>query len=165
MFGVKALFSAAVALFLATTLVVGFAAPPNLAVHFSFAGAANGFMTRGVYLGFILFLGILSAVVVPGMAIAGARRGHRVSGIANSRFWARPENRALFVRRYTDLSLFIGGVLAVIASGVNVLVLLANRDGGFKTAPNPYAALAFVAGLTALCVWASRWFGRRPPGD
>ena len=139
-------------------------APGRLAVHFSYDGQANGFMTLGTYLAFTAFLTVLIVLLVPAAVIAGARRGHRVSGIANVRFWSRPENRPLYVKRVTDLSLLIGGVCATTLSVVNLLVVVANQDGGREMPSSPWLAAGVTAAVVAACVGAGRWYGRLP-GD
>lgn len=161
----KVSYGVTAALVVVSTVWLSFTAPEYLAVHFSFGGQPNGFMTRQTYLGFMIFLTVLAVLVIPAATIAGARRGHRVSGIANVRFWSRAENRPLYIERVTDLSLLLGGICAMLFSVVNILVFVANHDGGQAMPLSPWVAGVVVLGTLAPCIGAARWYGRLPEGD
>lgn len=156
----RVFYAAAMALLVASMVWVARVAPTRLSVHFAVSGEPNGFMTRGVYVGFVLGLAVLVCVIVPVAMVAGARRGHRVSGIGHAGFWSRRENRALYVERLTNFSLFAGAVCAVTVSGSNAMILSAN---GAATAPlSPWMGALIVVPIAAALVWAYHWYGRLP---
>lgn len=150
-------------LLVTSTVWVARVARTELAVHFSFVGEPSGFMMRGVYLGFVLGLAALLCVIVPVAMVAEARRGHRVSAIANAGYWSRRENRTLHVERLTGLSLFAGAAWAVLISGGNMLALAVNGDATGRMPPLLTGmAVLIVALAVAALAWASRWYGRLP---
>jgi uncharacterized membrane protein len=133
--------------------------PERVASHFGADGLANGFMTRPVYLAFMLGLGVgVPALVSLAMGVS-VRHFPRFINIPNREYWLAPERRAATAAYLAAHTAWLAAGLAVFALAVHLLVIRANRlqpprlDTGFLVA-------LLVALAVALAVWLAV-LGRR----
>jgi hypothetical protein len=67
--------------------------PPVVASQFDGAGAANGFMRRGFYIGFMLTFVAGLPLLVVGLSTFLFRQPHAKLGIPNQAYWLAPDRR------------------------------------------------------------------------
>jgi hypothetical protein len=132
------------------------ALPPLVASHFSAGGAANGFMARASYVGFMAAI----AVVVPLlMALSGRLVAtlpeHRIN-LPNRDYWLAPQRKASTVAFLRTMCTGFAAALAFFLCFVHWLVVRAQAVQPPRLEEAPfYAALAafgvaVVAGLLVL---------------
>lgn len=136
--------------------------PPTVASHFNAAGQPNGWTTRGTHTAVHIFLVLLLAALLEGIARLNRRLPDEYVNIPHREQWLSPENRAATHAWLTDLLRTIGCILLLFFIGLFHQVYRAN------VAPRPLTlstgALLFglvVALTTLLGVTLFRF--RKPP--
>ncbi|MBV8210813.1 MAG: hypothetical protein JO133_12210 [Burkholderiaceae bacterium] len=140
--------------------------PDVVASHFGGGGGANGFMSRGTYVGVML-------LVVAGAPTLLGAVSHFGIGSVNSRinlpsraYWLAPERRAETVSYLQRHLVNVGTALIVFLCYVHWLVVRANR-----LQPPRLSSSAITVGLAAFLMFALvsgvrlGWHFRRPPGS
>lgn len=154
-------------LIVAGALFVGFTGssmPAVVASHFGWSGAANGFMSRAMYVS--LMLGVV--VVVPSaVALSGWLASvlpPSMLNLPNKAFWLAPERRVATLRSFATWGASFAAVLLLFLCYVHWLVVEANASvpprlpQGMFMAAFMVFAMAAVAWLVALY----RRFGHAP---
>lgn len=126
--------------------------PPVVASHFDASGAANGFMSRGVYVAVMV-------VVCGGVPLLLAMAGRWVQSfpddlinIPNRSWWLAPERRASSLAFLAARLEWLAVAVAVFLCYAHGLVVLANADG----VPRANTTL-LLAGTMAFLVFAAAW--------
>ena len=133
------LFAACAGVFIGVT---GLGLPELVSSHFDAAGAPNGHMPRGVYLG--IMIGLL--IVVPTLLVfttwgSLARPDARIN-LPNRDYWLAPARRAETIAALRRHVLGFGVLLILMECWAHWLVVRANRAD-----PVHLASAPFVAGL------------------
>jgi hypothetical protein len=138
------------------------ALPPSVASHFAAGGAANGFMSRGAYVGVMLgvtlvapFLVALSGQLVSVLPV-------RLINLPNRQYWLAPRRRAATIASLTRLSVCFASALIVFLCFLHWLVIRANESPVPRLERMPmFIGLAlFLAGTVVWLVVLVRRFGR-----
>ena len=133
-------------------LLSGQSLPPVVASHFGAGGSANGYMSRGAYLGLMLVM----TLVVPGVLAVGHRLVGRVPrrrvSLPERDYWLAPERSAetfSFLRRHLS---YLSALSAVFFCFVHWLVVRANA-----LQPPQLSVSLFFGGLVAFLVAVAVW--------
>lgn len=140
------------------------ALPPNMASHFAAGGAANGFMSRGAYVGVMLGVTLVAPLLV---ALSGQLVNvlpTRLINLPNRQYWLAPQRRAATIASLSSLSLYFASALVVFLCFVHWLVVRANESPVPRLESVPmFAGLAlFLAGTVIWLIVLLRRFGRIP---
>ena len=101
--------------------------PPDVASHFGASHAANGFMTRGAYLIFMLAFGLgLPALVAAIIAFLPRVRPEAIN-IPHREYWLAPARRQQTVDALSASGAWFGALLTLFIAGVHYVVVEANR--------------------------------------
>jgi len=123
-------------------LYTGRGLPPIVASHFGAAGEANGSMTRGAYLAFMLVVTVgLPALVVFALD-ATLRAGTRFINLPNRDYWLAPERREDTIAFLLGQNVRFGTLLVVFLAYTHALVVAANGRQ-----PPQLSSGAMLAGL------------------
>src|SRR5262249_1306946 len=162
----SALLPALVALLLAAAVFVllsGSSLPPVVASHFTASGAANGFMPRRLYLGFMLALTVGLPLLL--VCAHGAVRflPPRYINLPHREYWLAPERLSETLAFLQAQSTYLAALLAVFLCFVHWLVVQAHTVQP-PCLPGPLFVTGLVLFLLALIVWigASLVHFRRP---
>lgn len=126
--------------------------PDLVASHFDAAGHANGYMSRGAYLGVLLVMVVLLPVflvLIPGRVLANPNA--RIN-LPNRDYWLAPERRAETIRRLLNQSAVFASLVIVFLCYVQWLVVRAHAFS-----PPTLDSRALMAGLVAFLVCAAVW--------
>ena len=126
--------------------------PPLVASHFGAGGAANGFMPRGPYVGFMLVVVVLLPAIV-GLVPNRAFRaeGARIN-LPNAAYWLAPERRGATIESLSYQMRRFATLLLGFLCYAHGLVIQAN-----ESVPPALAEPAFVGGLAAFLVATLVW--------
>ncbi len=157
------------AFIIALLLSVGFitatapALPPLVAAHFDVSGNPNGFMARGDYLHFMLYIGVAVPMVMVAVLTFVNTRKIKLN-LPNADYWMAPsrvaETRALLVGH----SVWFGTLFIGLICYVHWLVLKAHQH-----APPHLPGMLAAGSAAAFIVLAGSWafvllaLFRRPP--
>ena len=126
--------------------------PEVVASHFEADGHANGFMSRGAYVGLMLILDAgLPALLVAITSAALASPTARIN-LPNRDYWLAPERRGETVSYLRSHMVRFAGVLMIFLSFVHWLVVRANQ-----AQPARLSSSWINAGLAAFVVFALIW--------
>ncbi len=138
--------------------------PPIVASHFGASGAANGFMTRAVYLGFMLPVVVLVPVLLAASGQLARLLPASLINLPNRDYWLAPERKAETAAALGRLSTFPACLVLVFLCFVHWQVVQANIS-----ATRQLASIPFWAGLVVFAVALGGWlialyrrFGRIP---
>jgi serine/threonine-protein kinase len=138
--------------------------PPVVASHFGASGAANGFMSRSVYLGFMLAVVVLVPTLVALSGQLARLLPASFVNLPNRTYWLAPERRDSTATELAKLSLFPACLILVFLCFVHWWVVQANLSRSRQLAAVPFwLGLALFA--IAICAWLvvlHRRFGRVP---
>lgn len=100
--------------------------PERVASHFGAGNLANGWMTRGGYLVFMLVFALLLPVVV--VAVVGwlPRRAPGAVNIPHRDHWMAPGRRAATLAILASHACWLGCLLALFIAGIHFAILEAN---------------------------------------
>jgi uncharacterized membrane protein len=126
--------------------------PERVATHFGPGGTANGFMTRGGYVAFMLAMTTLLPLFVVAMTGFVPRVAISQIKIANRDHWLAPARRAETLGWLMSHACWVGTVLALFLFGIHLLVVRANG----LSPPRLDEALFFVL-LGAFLVMLAGW--------
>jgi len=116
--------------------------PANVATHFGFTGEANGWMSRGAYLMFMAFFGLIFPLVAPLAALLLPRFPMSMVNLPNKEYWLAPERRegtvAFLVSQMLRLAVLELGLVIVL----HQLVVDANRQQPPRMSNLVWAVLA-----------------------
>jgi uncharacterized membrane protein len=139
--------------------LTGLGMPDLVASHFGATGAADGFMPRGSYLGFmILFIiGFPALLVFATWHVFGSP--HVRINLPNRAYWLAPERRAQTIAYLRRGVVWFGVLLVAFLCYAHWLVVLAN------TTQPPHLAVSWMFGglgvfLVALVIWLAVFLGR-----
>jgi hypothetical protein len=153
------LFLAFVACAAAFVWLTGLALPGLVASHFGSAGTPNGFMPRGVYIGFMLVFVIgfpLLMVFVTSFALG--RPNARIN-LPNRDYWLAPERRAETVGFLRACLRWFGALLVTFLCYVHWLVVRANESRPVHLAESQFTG-GLVVFLIATLIWLRVLLGR-----
>jgi uncharacterized membrane protein len=139
--------------------------PPLVASHFDAGGQANAFMTRSVYIRFVLCLCVgLPLLIVTVLVVAYSRA--TTLKLPNQDYWMSPERinrtRSFLVAH----GVWFGSLLVVLTCFIHWLELGANRLQPPHLS-NQAFAVAMIAFLIATATWIAvlMFAFRRPAGE
>ncbi len=144
-------------------LATSIALPDRIATHFDGTGAANGFMTRGPYLGLMALL----AVVVPTFVLFSVRGAMRRASdrinIPNREYWLKPERREEAMHWLLAHAARLAAGISAFAFLLHLVLIRANGSVPPRLEPSVGAALlgCSVAGVLLWALLLMRHF-RRP---
>jgi uncharacterized membrane protein len=125
--------------------------PALVASHFDAAGVPTAFVARGIYLRFVLLIGVgLPIVLVALLAWVYSRA--RDMKLPNKDYWLAPERIAATRALLVSQAVWFGTLLAAIVCYVHWLELDAHRS-----APPQLSNPLFGAGLMTFLVIAMAW--------
>jgi hypothetical protein len=128
--------------------------PARVASHFGASGLANGFMMREAYLAFTIGLVLLPPVLV-GLTIAlSLRYFPRFLNLPNRDYWLAPERRDQTEAYLTAHTAWLAALLALLALGIHLLVVRANRSIPPQLATGPFLGM-----LLAFAIVMAAWIG------
>lgn len=129
--------------------------PPRIATHFAAGGAANGFMSRDVYVLFMLGLTTLLPLVlvlligfVPGIAASNIKGPQRD-------YWLAPERRQATLAWIGNHVCWLGVLIALFLFAMHLLTVQANG-----VTPPRLAEAVFFPVLAAFVVGIIVWIAR-----
>lgn len=140
------------------------ALPSNMASHFGAGGAANGFMSRGAYVGVMLGVTLIAPLLV---ALSGQLVNvlpTRLINLPHREYWLAPQRRAATIASLSRLSVYFASALVVFLCFVHWLVVRANEAPVPRLEPVPmFVGLGlFLAGTAVWLIVLVRRFGRVP---
>lgn len=138
--------------------------PPVVASHFGASGAANGFMSRSVYLGFMLAVVVLVPTLVALSGQLARLLPASLVNLPNRKYWLAPERKASTATELAKLSLFPACLILVLLCFVHWQVVQASLSQSRQLAAVPFwVGLAlFAIAIVAWLVVLQRRFGRVP---
>lgn len=128
--------------------------PPVVASQFDGAGAANGFMRRGFYIGFMLAFVAGLPLLVVGLSTFLFRRPHARLGIPNQAYWSAPDRRQETVDFLCQHMARFGSLLMLLLCFSHGLVVRANAQ-----LPPKLSSAWFIGGLIVFLVLTLVWAG------
>lgn len=147
----------------AFVLISGSRLPPVVASHFGPGSGANGFMSRNVYLAFML----IGTVVMPLLMVLPQRLVRiippRLINVPNREYWLAPERLDATLDYLRDHAMWFAMLFTLFLCFVHWEVVQANLRTPARLAPQPFIAglLAYMAGIVVWMVALGRHF-RRP---
>ncbi len=126
--------------------------PPDVASHFGASHAANGFMSRGAYLGFMLALGLGLPALIAGMIAFLPRVRPEAINIPHREYWLAPARRQQTIDALSASGAWFGALLTLFIAGVHYVVMEANR-----VTPPELPRGMFFALLTTFVVVLAFW--------
>ncbi len=132
--------------------ISGHTLPEVVASHFDASGAANGFMSRGVYLGFMLALVVALPLVVALSGRLASVLPPRLVNLPNKAYWLAPERRAATLKALSQRTGWLAVLLLAFLCFVHWLVVQANAS---VTKELPQAP--FIVGLALLLAGTLGW--------
>jgi len=131
------------------------ALPEQVASHFGRFGAADSFMSRSVYMTFMLIFVVGLPLVMTVLLTLVFRGATTSQNIPNRDYWLEPARRADTIAFLTRHRMRFGACLAVFLSFVHWLVVRANaRQPAELSNSEIYAgALLFVLTIVVWTVW------------
>lgn len=135
--------------------------PELVASHFGAGGAANGFMPRGQYMGFMLAL----VLAVPSLIFFAGRLASSVQvrfiNLPNKQYWLAPERRAATLMSLGRRGVWAAyGTLATLCAG-HWCIVRANVEHPPRLEQGPFIgilSLFLLALLTGMLVVVGRFF-------
>lgn len=100
--------------------------PDVVASHFIAGGAANGFMARREYVGFMLSLVLAVPVLIYALGWLGGRIPARLVNLPNKQYWFAPERRAATLASLGKFGVWAGYATLALLCAVHWLVVQAN---------------------------------------
>ena len=128
------------------------ALPPLVASHFAASGAANSFMSRGVYaiVSILLVVGApLFVAFLPSLLIG---KGEGKLNLPNRDYWLAPERREATLSFLRAHGKWFAAALAVFLAYAHWLVVQANQHQ-----PPALSSSALVVGLVAFFLAIATW--------
>lgn len=137
--------------------------PARVASHFGAGGLANGFMTREIYLVFTIGMIVLPPALLALVIGASVRHFPQLLNLPNRDYWLAPERRDETAEYLLAHAAWLAALLALLALGVHLLLIRANRAVPPRLDAGPFFAmlLAFLVAMTAWIGVLARRF-RRP---
>ncbi len=126
--------------------------PDVVGTHFGPSGAANGFMSRAVYVRFMLGFVVLLPLALNLLIGRVLRLPSTRINIPHREYWLSPERRGETVERLQRHMKFFGGLLAVFLCYVHWQVVQANT----RTPPaldNTRFSMGLAVFMASLIVW------------
>ena len=128
--------------------------PERVASHFGSSGAADSFMSRGVYMTFMIVFVVGLPLVMTGIMTLVFRGATTSLNIPNRDYWLAPERRADTIAFLTNHSMQFGTCLAVFFSYVHWIVVQANlRQPAALSNSAIYAGAGLL--LLAIALWTA----------
>ena len=138
--------------------------PGVVASHFGGGGSANGFLSRGTYVGVMLLLVAVAPALLGALTHFGLGSVNTRINLPNREYWLTPERRAetiSYLQRHLEN---VGTTLIVFLCYVHWLVVRANT-----LQPPRLSTSAIIVGVAAFLLFALvssvrlLWHFRRPP--
>jgi uncharacterized membrane protein len=126
--------------------------PMRVASHFGSSGLANGFVTRDVYLAFTIGLVVLVPALVGVLIVMSARFFPQFLNLPNRDYWLAPERRAETAAYLTTHAAWLAALFALLALGVHVLLIRANRAVPPQLETGPFLAMLLTF-MIVMFVW------------
>ncbi len=137
--------------------------PERVAAHFDFSGHANGWMTRGTFLGWQVGTLLFLTVLFEGIALLQSRLPADLINIPHRDYWLAPERRAATDAWISSLVLLPGCLLMIFFMALFHLVYRTNVDGTRMLTPNPgWLAAALILAVIAMVAVTFARFARNP---
>ena len=126
--------------------------PPLVASHFAASGAANSFMSRGMYTIVSILLVVGAPLLVAFLPSALIGKGERKLNLPNRDYWLAPERREATLSFLRAHGKWFAAVLAVFLAYAHWLVVQANALEPPVLAPSAILR-ALAVFLAALAAW------------
>jgi len=153
------LFPAFVACAATFVWLTGLRLPALVASHFGSSGTPDGFMPRGVYIGFMLvFVMGFPALLVFVTSFALGRPNARIN-LPNRDYWLAPERRAETVCFLRARLRWFGVLLVTFLCYAHWLVVLANESQPVRLAESWFIG-GLAVFLVAILIWLRMLLGR-----
>ena len=127
--------------------------PEVVASHFVASGAANGFMPRAYYVGFMLLFAIALPAALAFLPVLNLNEPNARLNVPNREYWLAPERREQTARILREHMARVGTLLVIFLAYVHWLVVRAN-----ELAPPAMSKPRIVGGLgvfiLCLLLWA-----------
>jgi hypothetical protein len=143
--------------------LTGGALPPIVASHFAAGGVANGFMSRGAYVGVMLGVTLVAPLLIALSGQLVSVLPTRLINLPNRQYWLAPQRRAATVASLSRLSTYFAAALVVFLCFLHWLVIRANESPVPRLEPMPmFVGLALFLAVTVVwLVVLLRRFGQR----
>lgn len=132
--------------------------PAVVASHFTFSGAADGFMPRGDYVTWTIALVVL-VPLLPAVLPGALLKGGAGLNIPNRDYWLAPERKADTLAFVSGHGLWLAGALTLFLGHVHWLTVTANAQKPPVLSNGGFLAGLFVF-LAATAVWLGTLFAR-----
>lgn len=143
----------------AFVLLTSMRLPALVASHFGGAGAANGFLRHGVYVGFMVGLVVGLPSLMVGLTWSAISSPKARLNLPNKDYWLAPERCAETIAYLRSGVLWVGALLVIFLCYLHWLVVLAN-----EAHPARLAISWFIGGLlvffAALFIGLKAFLGR-----
>lgn len=150
--------------FLASVVYVTPRLPDRVASHFGWSGEANGWMSRSEYAGVMLAVGFGLPLFLVVLCRATEVLPPSMVNIPHKEYWLTPERRAQTARWIGRYALWLGAMMALFVTGLNLLTLQANNAVPPRLSNGLVLSLAglLLVGVAGWCVGFYRQFGQPP---
>jgi hypothetical protein len=138
--------------------------PDPLATHFSADGRADGWMARGVYIGFSLTALIGLPALIAYLLFKLPRSLPNWTNIPYREYWLAPERRDDSLGFLTSQGYRLGSLIVMFTIGLHYTILVANRHSPQVLPMSTFLSLV-GAFLIVLCLWVMKIYRRFPNPD
>jgi hypothetical protein len=142
---------AAAATFIVTTTNT---LPEPIASHFGPGNAANGFMSRGGYLVFMLAFALVLPIFVAAMVGLLPRTRVNSINIPHKAYWLDPKRKEATLNALSSHGAWLGGLIALFIAALHYVLIIAN-----STSPPQLPADLFWMLLVGFVVGILLWIG------
>jgi len=128
------------------------ALPANVASHFDAGNAANGFMTRGNYLLFMLFFALGLPIFLAATIGLLPRMRPQSLNIPNREHWLDPKRRDATLSMLSAQGAWFGSIVALFIAGLHYVLLVANASSPPRLPADLFWTLVIVF-VVAMTLW------------
>ena len=147
---------AAAAMFIVATVP---ALPPRVASHFGISNAANGFMTRGDYLTFMLSFALAFPLFLAAVIGLVPRMLPNMINLPNRDYWLDPKRRDATLDALSAHGAWLGSLAALFAAAIHYVLLVANQSSP-PYLPADLFRMLLVGFLVAIALWIATLYLR-----
>jgi uncharacterized membrane protein len=133
--------------------------PDHVASHFGPGNTANGFMTRGGYLVFMLAFALVLPIFVAAMVGLLPRVRTNSINIPHRAHWLEPKRREATLNALSAHGAWLGSLIALFIVAIHYVVLVANRISPPRL-PADLFRILLIAFLVGIALWIGTLFLR-----